>query len=105
MKRVLFPATSQITLLQIAVTGLKAEEVTAAQGHPDIQEVFYMLQGDYKILSRSTGDDVTILNTSFSLNPATITNHYIITYSKLYKGAWLEPKFVGHIIPNFLYIQ
>lgn len=49
-KRVLLSANeSGCSLTQIAITDLKAGEIASAHIHPDMQEAFYVLDGDLEI--------------------------------------------------------
>ena len=51
MKRVLLSSNeSDCSLTQIAVTELKAGEVATAHVHPDMQEAFYVLEGDIEVV-------------------------------------------------------
>ena len=49
-KRVLLSSSeSGCSLTQIAVTELKADETAVAHVHPDMQEGFYVLDGDLEV--------------------------------------------------------
>lgn len=55
-KRVLLSSNeSGCSLTQIAVTELKAGEIAAAHVHPDMQEGFYVLDGELKVQVFSRG--------------------------------------------------
>ena len=85
LKRVLLAANeSGCSLTQIAVTDLKAGEVAQAHIHPDMQEGFYVLDGDLDVrmddeLLHCTKDDFVYVKSCTSHELKAITDVRIMT--------------------------
>ena len=85
LKRVLLAANeSECSLTQIAVTDLKAGEVAQAHIHPDMQEGFYVLDGELEVklddeLLHCTKDDFVYVKSLTSHELRAVTDVRIMT--------------------------